>query len=206
MLDQLDGPFAADVARISRLPEGRGRPAQEVRFSNARPILEVDLPDLLNPVADLTPQAEGLVKIRSRHHHLARQIAEGKTYTAISEASGMSISRISILTNDPAFAELIAHYRDAVTERYLDVHEKIATLAISATEELQARLDDEPDGFTNKELMNLAEVTLDRSIAPSKAAGGVVPSAPVAINISFVQPNQETPGRTINITPDENKP
>jgi len=84
----------------------------------------------------------------------------------------MTPGRISILKKDPAFAELIEYYKTQKDEAYVNVHERLAVLGLSSVEELAERLEDAPEGFTNRELMELSALGLDRAgFAPvSKAA------------------------------------
>lgn len=132
-------------------------------------------------------------QLKLRHHQVARLLAEGNRPGKVAVMTGYSPSKISTLQQDPAFQELVHYYKEAVDQTYLEAHSRLAILGLSAVEELQERLDDQPKSFPTKDLLAVAELALDRSVAPSKSAGrgGSAPggpSAPVAISISFVQP------------------
>lgn len=102
-------------------------------------------------------------RIKDTHHTLARLIAEGKRGVEISAITGFSQSRISILKNDPAFAELIEFYREQVGGVYLNVHERISAVAIEATAELHHRLVEEPEAVKTSELIEIAKFAHDRT-------------------------------------------
>ena len=171
----------------------RGRRTVPLSIEVVRELNTGDLEVLANPPKQgitTTP----LAKLRHTHHMLARLIAEGRPGVECSAITGYSQSRISILKHDPAFEELVEYYKGQAEAKYLDVHERLAGLGIDTIEELQDRLASEPEKFSARELMELAELTLDRSVAPpkggAKANGGG--GAPVAIAINFVTPNLPT--------------
>jgi hypothetical protein len=151
-----------------------------------------DLDALLHPppVGAVTPS---LGQIRHAHHTLAMLLAEGRKGVEISGITGYSPSRISILQGDPAFQELVAYYREQKEAVYLDVHQRLATLGMTAIEELQQRFEDRPEGFTNREVKEILESALDRSIAPAKTgknAGAQPGGAAVSLTVNFVKAHQ----------------
>jgi hypothetical protein len=119
-----------------------------------------------------------LLRIRHAHHTLARLIAEGKKDIEISAITGYSPSRISILKGDPAFADLVAYYTSQVEAIFVDVHERLKTLTVEAIEELATRLEENPESFTSRDLLLVAELAADRS--------GFGPSAKVTHEHNFV--------------------
>jgi hypothetical protein len=108
-------------------------------------------------------EAAPLKKLRQSHHQLARLISEGYKDVEASAMTGYSPSRISILKNDPAFAELITYYQEVKTAVYLDVHERIQSVAVDALEELHERVTENPDGIKNEELIKIVTSALDRA-------------------------------------------
>jgi hypothetical protein len=50
-------------------------------------------------------------ELRRKHHRYAQLAAEGKSASDIADATGVTQSRVEILFADPAFRELVAHYR-----------------------------------------------------------------------------------------------
>ena len=189
----------------------RGRRPQPVAMSFVRDINPSDAHLLANPPPQGS-KTSPVIKLRQQHHMVARLVAEGVKGVEISAITGYSQSRISILKNDPAFKELVAYYTDNSKEIYLDMHSRLATLGEASIEEIRERLEDDPESFSNRELMMVAELTLDRSVAPpkavSKSQGGQVPTLP-SLNITFVTPQSpqspQTPspaGITIDIKAD----
>jgi len=177
-----------DLGALS-LGSARGRKPAEHGFAVVRELTEADIPLLLMPEA-LGSKTPAVQKMRQSHHALARLLAEGRKGVECSAILGISQSRISILRQDPAFQELVEFYSKQKDEIYLDVHQRLAGLAVDTLEEIHERLGEDPDSFSNKELLMVAEMALDRSVAPPKkaeseagGAGGGVP----AISITFVQ-------------------
>ncbi len=107
-------------------------------------------------------KAPALVRISARHHRLARMLAEGFEPSAAGLACNLVGSRVAILQADPMFRELVEFYRGKVTERYLDMHERLSGVAETALDILQERLEDTPDDFDQIELMKLAAMGADR--------------------------------------------
>lgn len=180
MSDPLLDSLALTV--LDGLPSARGRRNADVGLEFVRELNAGDLDVLLNPPPK-GMQTSALKQIRHKHHLLARLVAESKSGTEISYITGYSLSRISILKNDPAFKELVEYYQQNVQEVYLDVHQRIADLGLAAADELHERLEDNPKQFTNRELLDITEKMLDRSglvETPQKGGG------PVAISVSFV--------------------
>ena len=148
-----------------KLHPARGRkPLVGLSVGEPRPLTteEVALA-LAEPVPLPTSMSVPLQKIRSRHHQLAQLLAMGKTDWETSLALGYSPSRISVLKADPTFRELLAFYERQQQDLHLDISARLTGISMEALETLQQRLDDDPDEFSNRELMDLAELSLDRS-------------------------------------------
>ena len=131
--------------------------------------------------------------LRATHHALARLLAQGVSPAEAAATTGHSVSRVNMLrTCDRAFMDLIEHYKGEVHTQYLNVHARLAMLGLTTIEELMERLEVEPGKFTNRELFQLAELTFDRSVAPSKGQGARGGQAGgnggVNVNVTFVSP------------------
>jgi hypothetical protein len=132
-------------------------------------------------------------KLRYAHHTLARLLAEGKDNVECSAITGYGVAYINMIKADPAFKDLVAHYSAQVSQQYLDVHARLATLGTTAMEVLQERLND-PDlekKITIRELKEIFESAFDRSVAPNKSNGGppqLAINAPKTLNIHFGAP------------------
>lgn len=143
------------------VPPARGR-RSKLEAERVREIAPDDLKELLEEPN--LEQVSPIQQLRHQHHLLARLIAEGKQLTEASLITGYSVTYISRLkTQDKAFRELITYYRQQVGEVFVNVHERLAGLSLSTLEEIQDRLATSPGSFTNRELFELSELTLDRS-------------------------------------------
>lgn len=107
--------------------------------------------------------AAGLGKLRDLHHRIARLLAMGMQEGEVSARVGVSPTRISLLKNDPTFAELLEFYRKEGREIFRDVLGQLKSLAADATSELHDRLVDAPEAFSIKQLMELSTMALDRT-------------------------------------------
>lgn len=179
-----------DLDALAMLGSARGgkRPALPINLTVMRELDASDLPALIErrAVAAVTPH---VTQLRETHHFLARLLAEGRRQVEVSRIAGYSQSRISLLMKDPSFQELISYYKSQTDQSYVNVHERLARVGTVAIEVLEERLVENPDSFSHKELLAVAETTLDRSVAPPKtrdqpASSG--PGGPVQVQISFV--------------------
>lgn len=137
-----------------------GRPGSAVSGIVVRPLQASDLALL---AVNRGTQPVQLKRLTDRHHGLARLLAMG---TAPSEAGlimGYEPSRVSILQGDPAFEELIRFYRDKVDYAFEGRLDQISSLSRDVINELRDRIEGAPEEFTNRELKELLETTLDRS-------------------------------------------
>ena len=168
----------------------------------SRSLTAADIPTLLAPAPK--GSTSPLVKeLRSQHHLLAQMIAKGDhDQNEIALLTGYSISRISILKQDPAFAMLVADYsaqRELVFQEVLD---RMKGLGIMAAEELQARLEAEPDKWTKGELMQLMDRAGFSQNLPVKANGqgpGTGAHGPIAVQVNFVSdPRQKAEAIEVN--------
>lgn len=139
------------------------------------------LPLTLKDLEAQAPKAPQVVqKIKDTHHQLARLVAEGRKIVEISEITGYSPGHIRQLEADPAFQELIVHYKAVVNEKFSYVQERIAGLASDTLQEIHTRLNEDPAAFSVASLTELAKVTLDRSgFGPTKTVNSTSISAQV---------------------------
>ena len=72
-------------------------------------------------------------------------------------------SRISILQKDPMFQELVAGYRARAAEKFDNVVERMAALAMDSLDELQRRIDETPEALETETLLKIATSNLDRT-------------------------------------------
>lgn len=157
----LDIAAAASVSRSSK--------REPWQLVVAGPLREDDLV-LLHSLNRLEPDPKApLAKIRDPHHTLAKMVADGKPVVEISSVTGYSPSRIRTLENDPAFQELVAHYRDQNRLASADISEQLKHVSLTALQILQERLEENPEEVSVKELQSIAELGLDRTgFGPSR--------------------------------------
>ena len=191
------------------LRAAKGDKLAQLEIDYIRDLTAADV-EILNTIP-LTDESYTPVKsLRATHHALARLLAQGIKPEEAAATTGHSVSRVYVLqTQDRAFIDLVEHYRTEVSSQYLDVHARLGMLGLATIEELMERLEVEPGKFTSRELFALAELTLDRSIAPSKGAvkggtGNGVGGSGVNIQVTFVSPKapESDPAQTpvIDIT------
>lgn len=126
-----------------------------------RAMTDEDLAELDKPRASKAP---ALVRLSTRHHRLARMLAEGFSPGQAAVACSYVISRVSILQADPAFKELVAFYRAKVDEQYLGLHERLAGIAETAADIIQDRLEGEnADELDIEDLRKLVQLGADRT-------------------------------------------
>lgn len=173
-----------------------------------REITESDLPLLR---AELTEHNWGkargqqglgtLTALRMGHQQLAQMLAAGMAPQEAAWATGRSVASVSSLLSDPAFQELLAYYEANARERDFNAFERLVTLGGTAMGVLQERLEENPDKFSNNELRQLMEASMDRSAAPAKGAANAQGGAhgPVSVNIRFVGASaQEAPDAALD--------
>jgi len=141
-------------------PHLAGRPIQAA-FGG--PMTQADLLRLQATRGQLgsTNQRE-LKKIRNHHHRIAKMLAKGVDHATIAEQTGMTIQRVTVLACDPSMAELVAHYGDHGVEIVIDMHEQYRATTGIALEELQDRLEEQPEEFTAMQLLDVVERLGDR--------------------------------------------
>lgn len=137
-----------------------GRAAKPLTGTMVRELDRVDIA-ALGEEKGSTPNP--LKRITDRHHALARNLASGMKEAEAAHICGLSLSRVSILKNDAAFKELLNFYREGVDVAYAGLHEKLSGLASTALDELQDRMEDEPEKVSIGQLIELAKMGADRT-------------------------------------------
>lgn len=174
-----------------------GRAKKTVAADFERELASDDLDSLLSERGVAPPQ---VIHLRERHHALARSIAEGVRPGEAALTHRYSQSRMSILLSDPAFQELVAHYREIVNERFVDLQDKLAELSLDAAHILQARMEETPDDLSDALVLQILQVGADRT--------GHGPSQKTEVNIKVGLADRLSAGRdrialARNVTPAE---
>jgi DNA-directed RNA polymerase subunit L len=137
-------------------------PALTVEFAGE--LSDVDMFRLDEPPkAPSRANVSSIVKLRDTHHALARALAMGMTQTEAAEVAGYSVARVSLLGDDPAFQELIAHYRGIKDEAFRDFHKQAASLSLDMLEELRDRFETQTDKMGNEFLIDTVTKLADRT-------------------------------------------
>jgi hypothetical protein len=145
-----------------------------------------------------TPRAT-LTQIRYSHHQLARLLAEGRQQSDAALLTGYSPAYVSVLKDDPSFQELITHYAMQEEMHHVDVLERMKTLGLSTLDTLQTRLEEDSDSFTNRELMEQAELMLVKPMVatrggiPIGATSGSSASGGVSVHVNFIGSSSPQP-------------
>lgn len=134
--------------------------------SNPAPPAIFDERELARDDLNRLPSVRGvgvqrLQKIRAMHHRMAQMAAAGRSNVEISASCGVRPDTVSHLREDPAFQELLAHYQEMEKELWKEVRERAAMLGVSAVEELQTRLMENPDSIPTKALLEMMQSGLD---------------------------------------------
>ena len=104
--------------------------------------------------ADLTALAESrpvttLQTLRDTHHRVARTVAAGLPNWEVAQICGIAISSISRYRADPAFMELVAHYRGLITAEFVRSTDSFMEIAtgnmLKAATLISDRLDEAMD-------------------------------------------------------------
>lgn len=136
-----------------------------------------------------------LKRISDRHHALARLIASGKKPIEAAAMTGYTPQTVSVLKGDPAFAELVAFYREDAEREYVKLHDVIAGLSLDAFLELRRRVEDEVEKLSVNQLMEIAKLSADRS------GHGPSSSQQINVNVGLADRLDAARKRMIDITP-----
>ena len=151
----------------------KGRAKQPIAAELVRELTAEDLALLSVERGVQAPPVIG--KLRERHHALARLIAEGRKPGEAALMTRYDPSRVSILLGDPAFQDLVAHYRAMVNDEYVGFHAQLAALGVDAASLLAERMEETPDDISTGQLMQLVTLSADRT--------GFGPSQKTEVNV-----------------------
>jgi hypothetical protein len=155
-----------------------------------------DLETLAAPPGPAAGPSQLLAEPRTRHHQLAQYMSMGMTNVEISRILGYSMSRLSILRTDPMFQELLAHYEQNAQVAFTEVLDRRKQVGMQALEEIQSRMDADPERFSNDQLFSLVEVALGKANGaggPVQGGSGTLP----AISLTFVAATNGAPAHEI---------
>lgn len=175
-----------------------GRSEREVR---ARVVRELAAGDLALLAEEKGSRPAPVVRLRERHHALARLLAEGRKPGEAAVICGYDLSRVSILQGDPTFQDLVKLYRDDVNQRYGDMHTVLAGLSLDGALVLRERLEEAPEKIKTADILEIVKLGADRT------GHGPTATQQVNVNVNLADRLQEArkrlAARTIDVTPDE---
>jgi hypothetical protein len=174
-------------------PRGRGRAKRDLTVGEVRPLRPSDVALLSAERGVTTPS---IARIRDRHHALARALAAGMGEGQAAAFCGWSLSRVSILKNDPSFKELLAFYREQQDPLYADMAASLAGVSRDALEELRTRLEEAPEAISNGTLVEIAKMGADRT-----GHGPATSSTQVNVNLNLAARLESARKRVAELTP-----
>jgi len=148
-----------DLRELGLTDTLRGRKKLEL---TAEVVGELEAADLVLLSEERGIKPQGLKRLTTRHHALARGLASGLSDPDVAHINGYTPSRVSVLKGDPAFKELVEHYKKNVEAEYLDMHDQLAGLSQDAIQELRGRLEDAPADFSKQMLLDIVTKGADR--------------------------------------------
>lgn len=119
--------------------------------------------DFDNGPAPLAVQRSPIAKLRERHHAVARHLSEGHPINTVSVLTGYTPQRITDLQADPAFQDLVSHYRSQQEDASADYVERMRALGVDAVNEIHDRLEEEPEKISIDQLLGIAKSMADRT-------------------------------------------
>ena len=135
-------PQIEDIAMALKPGESpRNTRGDACRILSVTPLTEADLPALREKSAPIAR----LKSIRDSHHRVARMMASGATNAEIADSLGYSRVRVSQWRNDPAMQDLVAHYRDMITEVWKESQDVLAEMSLSAMSKAVRTINDHFD-------------------------------------------------------------
>lgn len=137
-----------------------GRASKHLEAEVLRDLGMVDIEQLQREKGS---KPQPIKQLRQRHHALAKLLATGVPEGEAALTVGYVGSHVSILKADPSFQELLKFYSEKADAEFIDVTAKIAALGEDVVDELSGRLEEDPDGFTIGQLLEVSKMALDRS-------------------------------------------
>lgn len=107
--------------------------------------------------------ADPIKKLRDSHHQVARLQAQGLRPTEISAITGYTTVRLKQLSASPAFQDLVSFYQQNETLALATLQERMLSINTDVLQELHHRLDETPEEFSPRDLLDFFRTTADRS-------------------------------------------
>lgn len=176
---------------------GPGRPAKKPSINSVRELTREEVASIPRG------RSPAVVQLRDTHHMVARLLALGLRPFQIAERTGYSIARISILSGDPAMQELVASYRNSVDESWREQTDEYFQNAVALRNVparlLRDRLEEEPDKFSNSQLLAIMADSADRTGYPKRKES-------VNLNVDFAARLEQAVRRSNEVKTIEHNP
>jgi hypothetical protein len=171
-----------------------GRNSAPLRGHITRPLALDDINSLRTEGETKAPRIK---QLRQRHHALAKALTDGIKDGEAGIICGYTASRVSILKADPTFIELMSFYALKRENSYVELHDKIANLGEDAVDEMTSRLEDDPDGLSVGQLIEIGKLALDRS------GHGPQSNTTLNVNVGLSEKLAAARARTLALRADE---
>lgn len=107
-------------------------------------------------------------RLSTRHHALARALAEGMENWRAAAFTGYDEVYVSIMKADPTFQNLVQHYTDLKEQELVANARLVNGVAHDALMLIQDKMENEPEKVTMSQAIEVAKLGLDRSgVGPS---------------------------------------
>lgn len=177
---------------------GPGRPAAKPNITAVRPLTQAEV-DNYKP----DPASNRVKQIRDSHHRVARLMALGLRNFEIAEETGYNTVRISHFRKDPAFQELVNHYRSVEDEAFIagrdNYYEDVISNRKLSAAEINDRLQTKADEFTIAQLVAIHADAADRTGYPKRTVA-------TNINVDFAARLDRAVERTMKVIDHEPTP
>lgn len=175
---------------------------QPLEIYSTRGLTSADLVELASAPQEVI-KLPTIKSLSSTHHSVAQNLVKGIPPVEVSLITGVAVATVYNLQQDPAFQELLAHYKNVKEQIFIDTLDRMKTVGINALDILQYRLMEKPESLSNRELMELADLGLVKGRVGAGGAAGngnvqTSPASGVTINVKFVEPGQSMPALTID--------
>lgn len=158
---------------------GPGRPAKRPSIDAVRELTREEV------ASQPRAQVPVVLRLRDTHHMVARLFASGLRPWQVAEKTGYSLARVSTLSGDPAFKELVASYRDSVNEEWRqsvdEYFESAIAVRTTSLRLIRDKLEEaEPGDIPLNQLVAIHADTADRTGYPKRKES-------INLNIDFAE-------------------
>lgn len=107
--------------------------------------------------------SSNIQRLRHSHHRLAQLLAMGMSATQTARVCNYSLSGLERLKRDPAFQELVAHYKSEKDVEFTEFVTAAKDLSLDMVGRLREVLEEEPERLSPTVLLDAIRTLADRS-------------------------------------------